>query len=233
MTSTPKEIMFRCDAGSHIGGGHLIRCLAFANALKAKDCNISFLCNEQAWEFPALMNSSYKKVTEESLGQTHFDYIIFDHYGLDAMDEKTFRPYADKILVIDDLADRAHDCDMLVDFSPSRKAEDYDSLVPDHCQRFIGIKYLILRPEFFDRVERKIPIPPYKIFMTMGSIDGRDMLPPLLNYLEAQNEGLDIHVTMTCQTRTKKKGRRQSQTLKTQCYTSYGYQKSCPHHEGL
>lgn len=203
MTSNARNILFRCDAGSHIGGGHLIRCLAFADALKPKGCNVSFLCNEQAWEFPALINSSYQKVTEDSLGQRHYDYIIFDHYGLEAKDEEALRPYCDKILVIDDLADRPHDCDMLIDFSPSRKAEDYSGLVPDHCQRFIGIEYLILRPEFFDRAKRKPAKPPYKIFVTMGSIDGRDMLPPLLDYLETQSEALDIHVMMTCKTRTR------------------------------
>ena len=198
-----KKILFRCDAGSHIGGGHLIRCLAFAHALKERDCNISFLCNEQAWEFPALLNSGYSKIVENDLDHTFYDYIIFDHYGLDAKDENILRPYCDKILVIDDLANRPHDCDMLVDFSPSRKAEDYDGLVPENCKLFIGIDFLILRPEFFQRQERQKTQPPYKIFVTMGSIDGKDMLPPIMEYLEAQDAVLDIHILMTCKTRTR------------------------------
>lgn len=200
---TLHKILFRCDAGDKSGGGHLVRCLAFANGLKEQNCDVYFLCNEQAWEFPSLRNSGFAKVTEDELPQYHFTYGIVDHYGLDVAYDRFLKLYCDKILVIDDLANRTHDCDMLVDFSPSRKAEDYKNLVPEPCKLFIGLDYFILRKEFFEREENKKKIDGRKnIFLTMGSIDGTENLPPVLDYLERYEPILNIHVLMTSKTRT-------------------------------
>lgn len=199
---TQRKILIRCDAGDKTGGGHLVRCLAFANGLKEKNCDVYFFCNEQAWEFPSLENSGFAKVTEDELLHHHFAYGIVDHYGLDAEYERFLKPYCDRILVIDDLANRPHECDMLVDFSPSRKAEDYKNLVPQPCKLFIGLDYFILRKEFFERQEHKKNDGRKNIFLTMGSIDGTENLPPVLDYLERYEPVLNIHVLMTSKTKT-------------------------------
>lgn len=77
------------------------------------------------------------------------DWLIVDHYALDVRWEKTVRRQVSKIMVIDDLADRRHDCDMLVDpgIDPSH-ARKYRALTPSHCILWIGPRYCILRPEF-------------------------------------------------------------------------------------
>lgn len=209
---TSSKILFRCDAGDKTGGGHLVRCLAFANGLKEKNCDVYFLCNDQAWEFPALLNSGFKRLTEAELAQHHFAYGIVDHYGLDAQYERFLKPFCDKILVIDDLADRPHDCDMLVDFSPSRKAQDYKNLVPPSCKLFIGLEYFILRKEFFERENHNTKTDPRKnIFLTMGSIDGTENLPPVLAYLEKYKPQLNIHVLMTSKTKTLERVKKSAQ----------------------
>ena len=52
-------------------------------------------------------------------------------------------------MVIDDLADRPHDCDLLLDQNLYEGLERrYDGLVPDHCERLLGPRYALLRPEF-------------------------------------------------------------------------------------
>src|SRR5262249_52352167 len=75
-------------------------------------------------------------------------WIVLDHYSLDTEWERRIRPHARSIMVIDDLANRAHDCDVLLDQNLSLETtERYDRLVPQHCRKFIGPQYALLRPE--------------------------------------------------------------------------------------
>ena len=80
---------------------------------------------------------------------THPDWLVVDHYALDERWEGYLRPYVKKIMVIDDLADRAHDCDLLLDQNFYEDLESrYDGLVPSGCKKLLGPKYALLRPEF-------------------------------------------------------------------------------------
>ena len=84
----------------------------------------------------------------KSLGTTP-DWLVVDHYALDERWEGYLRPYCKKILVIDDLADRVHDCDLLLDQNFYENFENrYDGLVPSDCKKLLGPKYALLRPEF-------------------------------------------------------------------------------------
>ena len=75
-------------------------------------------------------------------------WLIVDHYALDERWQKELRPYCQKIMVIDDLADRQHACDLLLDQTFGRSSDDYLSLVPQYCQVLCGAHYALLRPEF-------------------------------------------------------------------------------------
>ena len=84
----------------------------------------------------------------KNLGTTP-DWLVVDHYALDKRWEGYLRPYVKKIMVIDDLADRAHDCDLLLDQNFYENLERrYDGLVPTWCEKLLGPKYALLRPEF-------------------------------------------------------------------------------------
>jgi UDP-2,4-diacetamido-2,4,6-trideoxy-beta-L-altropyranose hydrolase len=77
------------------------------------------------------------------------EWLIVDHYALDRRWEEQLRPYVEKIMVIDDLADRLHDCDLLLDQNLYQDMDKrYDLLVPESCQKLLGPKYALLRPEF-------------------------------------------------------------------------------------
>lgn len=77
------------------------------------------------------------------------DWLIVDHYALDAGWERRMRPYVNKIMVIDDIADRPHDCDLLLDQNFYRDMElRYEGLTPARCQKLLGPKYALLRKEF-------------------------------------------------------------------------------------
>ena len=78
------------------------------------------------------------------------DWLITDHYALTQSWEEALKPYYKKLMVIDDLADRAHACDLLLDqnwfgdITPTR----YRNLVPPHCKCYLGPEYALLKPEY-------------------------------------------------------------------------------------
>ncbi|MFP4453939.1 MAG: UDP-2,4-diacetamido-2,4,6-trideoxy-beta-L-altropyranose hydrolase, partial [Desulfobacterales bacterium] len=78
-----------------------------------------------------------------------WDWIIVDHYALDHCWESAMCKVANNIMVIDDLADRKHECDLLLDQNYFQEPEKrYESLLLEHCKTLLGPKYALLRPEF-------------------------------------------------------------------------------------
>jgi UDP-2,4-diacetamido-2,4,6-trideoxy-beta-L-altropyranose hydrolase len=78
-----------------------------------------------------------------------WDWLIVDHYALDACWESMLRQVSTKILVIDDIADRQHDCDILLDQNMYADMESrYVGKVPEQCQLLLGPCYALLRDEF-------------------------------------------------------------------------------------
>ena len=89
--------------------------------------------------------------TEEVLKVIGYpDWLVVDHYALDVEWEKSMRSCVKHIMVIDDLADRVHDCDVLLDqnLHLTDMETRYDKLVPSFCKKLLGPKYALLRPEF-------------------------------------------------------------------------------------
>lgn len=101
------------------------------------------------------------------------DWLIIDHYGLDRRYEQRIRPHFKKVMVIDDLADRAHDCDVLLDanLGPER-AERHRRLVDPGTRLLLGPQYALLRPEFAalrSRVRRDGRI--RRLLVSFGGVD--------------------------------------------------------------
>lgn len=95
-------------------------------------------------------DAEQSKCILEQLGQP-IDWLVVDHYALDKQWELQLRPYAKKIMVIDDLADRPHDCDLLLDQNLYQNMQTrYDGLVPHNCIKMLGPQYALLRPEFIE-----------------------------------------------------------------------------------
>lgn len=110
------------------------------------------------------------------LATQHPDWLIVDHYGLDACWEHSLAPHYRKLMVIDDLADRPHSCDLLLDQNLGRKPQDYGALVPAHCQLLIGPHFALLRPEFSAvrpySLQRRDAQPTLRhLLITMGGVD--------------------------------------------------------------
>ncbi|MFG6150047.1 UDP-2,4-diacetamido-2,4,6-trideoxy-beta-L-altropyranose hydrolase [Halobacillus sp. B23F22_1] len=79
----------------------------------------------------------------------HADWLIVDHYALGEKWEKRMKNHVKKVGVIDDLADRKHDCDLIMDQNIFRNFEKrYDHLVPKQAAKLLGPKYMLIRKEF-------------------------------------------------------------------------------------
>ena len=78
------------------------------------------------------------------------DLLVIDHYAIDIHWEKALRSHVHRIMVIDDLADRAHECDLLLDqnWFGDDMARRYQGLTPDHCVTLLGPGYALLKPEY-------------------------------------------------------------------------------------
>ncbi|EDM47385.1 UDP-2,4-diacetamido-2,4,6-trideoxy-beta-L-altropyranose hydrolase [Marinobacter algicola] len=115
------------------------------------------------------------------------DWLVIDHYALDACWEDLVGDSADKIMVIDDLADRQHSCHLLLDQNLGRQAEDYNGLVPDTCALLIGPRYALLRPEFPKYRERSLERrrnPELKrILISIGGVDRTNVTGQVLDAL--------------------------------------------------
>lgn len=82
------------------------------------------------------------------LAQRPADWVVVDHYALDAHWERQVQQDRRLCLVIDDLANRPHDCDLLLDQTLGQQAQQYRSLVPRRCRLLLGADYALLRPQF-------------------------------------------------------------------------------------
>ncbi|ANC11374.1 MULTISPECIES: UDP-2,4-diacetamido-2,4,6-trideoxy-beta-L-altropyranose hydrolase [Bacillus cereus group] len=124
--------------------------------------------------------------TNEILSQLpKCDWLIVDHYGLDNKWESALRKSVRKIMVIDDLANRIHDCDLLLDQNLYDNLNDrYKDLIPEHSLVKLGPKYAILRPEFHSvkKISRKRTGKIERIFIFFG---GHDVTNETLKTLRA------------------------------------------------
>ena len=83
------------------------------------------------------------------LSHGFFDWLIVDHYAIDNCWEKKLRPLTKKLMVIDDLFDRKHEADLLLNQSSlSEESNNYKNLIPRSCKALIGPKYALLRDDY-------------------------------------------------------------------------------------
>lgn len=138
---------------------------------------------------------------ESALKLMQPDWLIVDHYAIDAQWEIQLKPYYKKLFVIDDLADRNHITDVLLDQNFGRKEEDYSRLVPKQCKLFIGPEYALLRPEFSQWREhslarrKNIEAPKFWL-INLGGVDKDNITSKVLLALSRRSLLPDTHITV-------------------------------------
>lgn len=162
------KVFVRADSSLEIGTGHIMRCLVLADSLRARGAEVTFVCRRLPGDACHLVESKGYRVCRlplaedatwqadaeatvdalrEAVGMV--DWAVVDHYRLDESWEHRVRLQAHNIMVIDDLANRRHDSDVLLDQNYFDDAENrYRGLLPEHCRRFFGPRHALLREEF-------------------------------------------------------------------------------------
>lgn len=134
------------------------------------------------------------------LDGTPIDWMIVDHYALDARWEARVRVACDQVMAIDDLADRNHDCDLLLDANLGRNQGDYIGRVPSACKVLTGAKYALLRPEFAAlraySLERRASAQLRHLLISMGGIDKNNATGAVLDALRDCPLHADCRITV-------------------------------------
>ena len=165
-------VAIRADSSTSIGSGHIMRCLTLAEQLSNSGAEVFFICSELSGNMiPLIEKKGYgvenipyieekqEDMWEKDLENTkkiimrlkkQIDWLIIDHYGIDDRWEHGLRAHTKKIMVIDDLANRQHECDLLLDqnFYPNMVLR-YQGLTPCNCTQLLGPQYALLRPEYY------------------------------------------------------------------------------------
>lgn len=128
------------------------------------------------------------------------DWLITDHYALDRCWEESLAPHYRKLMVIDDLADRPHTCDLLLDQTFGRDPADYRPLVPATCRLLCGSQYALLRPEFaslrrYSLLRRAQPAL-QELLITMGGVDRNNATGQVLKMLRSTPLHADCRITV-------------------------------------
>jgi UDP-2,4-diacetamido-2,4,6-trideoxy-beta-L-altropyranose hydrolase len=125
------------------------------------------------------LGSTWESDAQEAapvLAKLQPDWLVVDHYAIDELWEGALAAHYRQLLVIDDLADRSHRCNLLLDQNLGRRPQDYSELVPAHCQVLTGPHYSLLRPEFATlraySLQRRQDYPAFcQLLITMGGVD--------------------------------------------------------------
>ncbi len=206
-----------------------MRCLTLADALASKGAQCTFICREHTgnlmehirskghtvYSLPMSQDTDTSLAHSAWLGATQVqdaqacssllahlqpDWLVVDHYALDARWEGALAKHCCQLMVIDDLADRTHVCDLLLDQTIGRDARDYSALVPENCTLLCGSNYALLRPEFAElrpySLQRRVQPQLKHLLITMGGIDKDNATSQVLNALRACSLPVDCEITV-------------------------------------
>ena len=138
------------------------------------------------------------KEVNKVLQEIQTDWLIVDHYALDYRWETLVKGNTKKIFVIDDLADRAHISDLLLDQTLGRSKSDYENLVPKSSKVITGSKYALLRSEFKKYRKKSIKNRDFSevrsILVTMGGVDKNNFTNKILEILSSLEFSRDLEI---------------------------------------
>lgn len=129
------------------------------------------------------------------------DWLVVDHYAFDWRWEEGARRWAKRILVIDDLADRRHAADILLDQTLGHSGADYKGLIPATCRGLYGTRFVLLRPEFAAAramaiESRRLRRGVRKILVTAGGTDPGNLTAKIIAALAPLNVQLQLDVVL-------------------------------------
>jgi len=204
------DITFRVDASTSLGFGHLSRCLVLADAFGRLGATCVFLTRPRDGSFLSEIerkghkvvllpqradDRSFFGVTEEQEVEDVLetletlcrvpDWLVVDHYGATEMWHRALRRNCNRLMVIDDLADRAIDADLILNQNLYANPSDYKDLTKG-AHLLAGAAYSLLRPEF--KLTRPKALarrrsPGRRVLVSLGGGDPSGLTVPIVSAL--------------------------------------------------
>lgn len=206
-------LIIRADAGSEIGSGHVMRCIALAEAWQASGGNVHFVLATAAPKLEERISREGFKVihlsqtpgspgdANETLhiaNRANAEWVVVDGYHFGGEYQKIIKKTGFSLLVIDDFGHADH---YYADIVLNQNIYANMSLYPKHesSTRFLlGIKYALLRREFLQWAggyNRTIPKVARKLLVTLGGSDPDNVTGTVIEALKRSNiKGLEVIV---------------------------------------
>jgi UDP-2,4-diacetamido-2,4,6-trideoxy-beta-L-altropyranose hydrolase len=214
--SEMKYIIFRVDSSRSLGAGHLMRCLTLAEAMKKLGVRSHFvyqtlpdhlgrLIKERGYSYTEISGSHFDperdaQLTLDSVNAVGADWVIVDHYLIDARWESYIKGHVERVIVIDDLANRQHQCDFLIDQNPIQCEKQYDKLLPANAVQLLGTEYALIRPEFLEMrpesLQRRANSSLETLTISMGGIDNQNINLKVLEILQTTHHATDLQINL-------------------------------------
>lgn len=210
------DYLIRTDASETIGSGHVMRCLSLADAImsNAIDLNekaqVTFICANHSGHLRTMIREhSYTvivikpcdtqvKDAKECISKLkqNYDLLIVDHYGLAAEFETAMRMHCKHIMVIDDLADRHHHCDVLLDQNLLPNSDvRYQHFTNSNSINLLGPRYSLLRPEFCNRRTTKVT-DSLRLLVFLGGADPANNSLKVLQSIALLSEPMEVDLVL-------------------------------------
>lgn len=181
-------VVFRCNAGPEIGFGHLVRCRALAHALHEKGEHCVMVGPDQSYakpadheifedwipvpDWPSSADDAQRLIDVAQAQQAK--WLVLDDYRVDETYQLALRKLGLRWLQFDGSASKPLWADIILNASPSARAEDYSAMVRNpNAQLLLGPAYAILRPEFQDVIPCEPGRRVKRILLTFGGGDDR------------------------------------------------------------
>ena len=198
MKSDPK-VLFRMDAGPHIGLGHLQRCLSLAVALKELGVSSLFLANEhhtsrqrvEHFGFPIVTLPEAESWTAEDAENTikvalqdGCNTVLVDSHEVRADFLAQVRSAGMYVIARDDMAQYSFPCQMVVNGNADACQLPYCSSSGDTLF-LLGPKYTVLAQEYWESPERMVPNVVANVLVIVGGSDPFNLTPTILSILDS------------------------------------------------
>jgi len=144
--------------------------------------------------------------TRDVLSKINPDWIVVDHYQIDVNWEKMVKLQCRRLMVIEDMPNRPHHCDLLVDHNAKRNACDYRLLIPDQSKILLGLDYLLISQEYekyrMESLFNKNLGLLNKILISMGGGDSSNITSEILDAIDAICSTFDIKLSVVANSKS-------------------------------
>jgi UDP-2,4-diacetamido-2,4,6-trideoxy-beta-L-altropyranose hydrolase len=191
MSSAERSVTFRTTCSARVGLGHLRRCLTLAQELRGRGWRCAFLMTGDGQGGEWIRREGFEEVTTIEPG--HAGAVVIDDYAVSAEKISGWRRGGAFLCVLDDLADRPLDCDLVVNACAGAEALAYR--VAPGTRLLLGPRYALLRPEFAGLAPRPAG-PVRRTLVMLGGSDPLGHTIPVVEQLRDRLPGIPVDVVV-------------------------------------